>query len=197
MGLFARAKTFYHHTYLTGYPILGTSGTAMMVSPKVVVGSIILWLTGESHPEDCECEICTYRQGAEAIVQANTQARYDRLISAYSPCDRVLAQSPACMLDADVISGDEPWYWAQYLVDNFGEPFDDPYVWDHVISRLDDLDVEKAGVFLFDLVRAKCELGVPETVNLLESWDGDPDAPEDAWEGLFYLASLQLVGSEN
>ena len=194
---FAVPRRCRQHTYISVIPILSplSAGRAMMVSPHVVLMSLAALITGTSHEDDCQCRVCVYNAGSAAIVEADTQKRFERLAAitqepvVQAPNRRSLFDEPAD--STFLFDNDEPWYWAQWCVDNFGPSFEPRMV--YIASMLDGMETEQAGVFLFDAVRDQ----LPWASEALEHWDeGSPDDPDDAWEGLFYLSSLMLVGAE-
>lgn len=190
MGKF---KQFFERTNFSITPVITplAAGKGMTVKPTVLLGSVILYLTGEEHAPDCECEVCVYRRDdslRQQVLQQRetTRQTWQQIKTDVSDEYANLHRNYHGRIGLPVAN-----YWADWMISNFGEPF--ILLRDDVVRDL--LDVHEDGaaeVLLHYLYDAKPEVWTSPILTA-DDWF---DFADDPYEKLHFLASMQLVGSE-
>ena len=162
----------------------------MMVNPRIVVGSLVMFLVGAEHEPDCDCEICKYRKDDSARQQVLAQRAAGREV--FTQIKRDVANELAAIQHRShgTVSPSEATYWADYMAENFGEPFRYTLYDDLVRDLVGEPESMVGETLLSYLYDAMPQLWHGPTQVFAEP---SPDAP---MEQVLYLASLQLVGTE-
>ena len=136
MGFLADKREKYQtdEFLISAIPILSAlnAGRLLTLPPKVIAARFIIWL-GESHPEDCECEVCVAwrNEGAKSQV-ARQRARIfgiteDQADGSLFEEDEeedlfeepAYVDVPLCEDDDEELTVEEVAYWAQWYRDKF------------------------------------------------------------------------------
>jgi len=190
----SRLKVF--HSRLCGQvtPILSplSGGRSMYYSPGVIIGSLMMYITGQSHDLDCTCEICEYREVGAETKGKREEAKQKIL----SHAGRALVRSSrlAPPVQTEYVTGDEAAYWAQWTFDNF--PHTSGPSWPEIYGKLEDSNAE----FLFDTILSAVAndavgaLTLSEKQNFFRAWNQEETTSQDL---LNYLAEMQMAQNES
>lgn len=136
-----RGRVLYERSFVSFTPILTpySAGKAMMVNPKTLVAHVVMFLTNTQHPDDCECEVCTYRRDDSALrkVYAQQQLLKEQMPRTHYALSKFYGEIDCRDLDQMYIGSDEAAYWCQWVEDHFPEAVKGSG-WQQLHAKLDD-----------------------------------------------------------
>ncbi len=194
-----RVKQFHAETFLSSVAILAPrgAGTAMMVSPKMLIGAIVGKFITTEHEDGCECDSCRYEQLKQeniGAVRTQRETITEPIAQAFGSCAYLdFDEDPEYVDDEDVV------LYITWFSDHFPDAYavaEQRYGPQHIIDRLYHSTKSTAADVLYDIV---LETNVPigmslddlkSTEQYLESRDG----LVDSWRVLEILSTARKEG---
>lgn len=183
------------------FPV-GMGGRAMMVAPQTVFAHLMMLATGESHDDDCNCAVCTYRADDSAAVevashrakarewQGELEDEWEAFVEkSYQKLTDSRILNPRNGIDE--IDESTAAYWAQAMSDMFPQIEDS---WTRLFRLLEGEADWRLYEILVDFVLDNSPVTQEERVELYLHFPDLTD-PQEGQGALEYLVNLQYVSS--